>query len=271
MKVLRNFGLNFLNELGFIKRSGSRQRYSDVQNTKAPKALAKPRDSAGNRSNWSEKELRASVEAYRKMLSMHRRGEPYVKKDYYRALSKEFGRTEKSFEFRAQNISHVLALLGREWLPGLVPARNVGVNIIGRIERILAEAEGSKPSGSAVFEAQIRGARKKKATQKPKGNKRPSARISEATSYDRDPAVKAWVLEHASGTCECCGANAPFLNSDGFPFLEVHHVWLLADDGPDCVENAVAVCPNCHRALHYSKERNALKDMLYEDVARLER
>ena len=51
----------------------------------------------------------------------------------------------------------------------------------------------------------------------------------------------------------------------------VHHVWLLADDGPDCVENAVAVCPNCHRALHYSKERNALKDMLYEDVARLER
>ena len=229
------------------------------------------RDSVENNGRWSDEELRASVDAYREMLSKHRRSESYSKKEYYRALSKRFGRTEKSFEYRAQNISHVLELLGREWLPGLVPARNVGINVIRRIEQILAQEENSKPSGSAEFEARVRGASKKKATQRPKGNNKPSARTSETTTYDRDPDVKAWVLDHASGTCECCGADAPFLKNDGSPFLEVHHVWLIADGGPDCVENAVAVCPNCHRALHYSRERNILKDSLFKDIDRLKR
>jgi 5-methylcytosine-specific restriction enzyme A len=130
----------------------------------------------------------------------------------------------------------------------------------------LGEVMAGLPKGH-----QVRGARKKKAIQRPKGNKKPSAKTSETTIYNRDPVVKAWVLESASGTCECCGADAPFRNHDGVPFLEVHHVWLLADDGPDCVENAVAVCPNCHRALHYSSDRSVIKEKLYENIDRLER
>lgn len=252
-----NFGLDYLNELGFTPGF--------------TKVACKAKGHREDASNWSNAELRASIVAYLEMLSMHRRSQTYVKKDYYRNLSEKFGRTVKSYEFRAQNISHVLALLGREWLPGLVPARNVGTNVIDRIERILAEVESAKPSGSAAFEARVRKSRKKKVTKKPIGNKNPKARISEATKYDRDPAVKAWVLENASGTCERCGAKAPFLTHDGLPFLEVHHVWLLAEGGPDCIENAVAVCPNCHRALHYSIDRGAIKEGLYSKFERLER
>ncbi|MGH8437576.1 MAG: HNH endonuclease [Pseudomonas sp.] len=32
---------------------------------------------------------------------------------------------------------------------------------------------------------------------------------------------------------------------------EVHHKVRLADGGLDTVENAIAVCPNCHRQAHF--------------------
>ena len=72
------------------------------------------------------------------------------------------------------------------------------------------------------------------------------------TTYQRNPDVIAEVLERARGICERCGATAPFIRaSDGTPYLEVHHKKRLADGGEDTVENAVAVCPNCHRELHF--------------------
>jgi hypothetical protein len=44
--------------------------------------------------------------------------------------------------------------------------------------------------------------------------------------------VKAWVLKTARGKCECCQMAAPFVDTDGLPYLEVHHIWRLADGGP---------------------------------------
>lgn len=72
------------------------------------------------------------------------------------------------------------------------------------------------------------------------------------TTYQRNADVVAEVLERANGICERCGAVAPFVRaSDGMPYLEVHHKVRLADGGEDTVENATAVCPNCHRELHF--------------------
>ena len=44
----------------------------------------------------------------------------------------------------------------------------------------------------------------------------------------------------------------PFLKINGARYLEVHHLKRLADGGSDTIENAVAVCPNCHRELHFN-------------------
>lgn len=72
------------------------------------------------------------------------------------------------------------------------------------------------------------------------------------TVFDRNPDVVAEVLERASGTCEACLKLAPFIRrSDGSPYLEVHHRTPLALGGEDTVANAIALCPNCHRAAHY--------------------
>ncbi len=44
--------------------------------------------------------------------------------------------------------------------------------------------------------------------------------------------------------------NVVFEREDGSP-LEVHHVIRLADGGSDTINNSVALCPNCHRELHF--------------------
>jgi 5-methylcytosine-specific restriction protein A len=70
--------------------------------------------------------------------------------------------------------------------------------------------------------------------------------------FDRNSDVIAEVLLRANGICECCKKPAPFIRAkDGTPYLEVHHKIPLAKGGEDTIENAEALCPNCHREKHF--------------------
>lgn len=74
--------------------------------------------------------------------------------------------------------------------------------------------------------------------------------------YLRNADVVAEVLDRAAGQCERCTKAAPFMRrKDGTPYLEVHHRKQLAHGGEDTIENAIALCANCHRELHYGVER----------------
>lgn len=221
--------------------------------------------------SWSKEELRASVDAYVEMQHKERQGQSFTKKRYYENLAVKFGRTEKAFEYRMQNISYVMTLLGRHWLTGLKPAKNVGANVAAEIEAMIAQSEGRKFIPVVAFEIEAREEAKKKSRSKPQGNPCPTATLSEITQYKRNAAVKAWVLQQADGKCESCGQLAPFNGSDGLPFLEVHHVRQLADNGSDTVTNAVALCPNCHREAHYGENSRKLVSQLYNQIVRLVR
>lgn len=73
-----------------------------------------------------------------------------------------------------------------------------------------------------------------------------------SVGFRRNADVIVAVLKRANGVCERCRKNAPFIRrSDGTPFLEVHHKITLAEGGEDTVENALALCPNCHREVHH--------------------
>jgi 5-methylcytosine-specific restriction protein A len=219
--------------------------------------------------NWTEEELEASVKAY---VDMHRKeanGEPFVKKGYYEDLAKTFGRTEKAYEYRMQNISYIYSLMGRRWVSGLKPAKNVGANVAEQLEQLIAKVEGQKFEPIAGFQRKVSKLIEKPTGEKPTGSKKPGTTTSSVTQYNRDPAVTAWVLQEAGGQCESCGGGAPFLREDGTPFLEVHHVRRLADGGPDTIENAIAICPNCHREFHYGSNRDALIDGIYGKINRL--
>ena len=70
----------------------------------------------------------------------------------------------------------------------------------------------------------------------------------------RSEAVKIFVQRRADGKCEGCAAQAPFVTSDGRPYLEPHHVRRISDGGPDHPAWVIALCPTCHRRAHYARD-----------------
>lgn len=77
-----------------------------------------------------------------------------------------------------------------------------------------------------------------------------SYRITETKSIERDEYIKLYALERADGNCQLCDKPAPFLKKNGSPYLEVHHINYLANNGSDTIDNVAALCPNCHRKMH---------------------
>lgn len=70
----------------------------------------------------------------------------------------------------------------------------------------------------------------------------------------RSAAIKKYALVRSEGICEACHQVAPFYTKEGHPFLEVHHLYRLSDGGMDHPENVAAICPNCHRRVHYGSD-----------------
>lgn len=141
------------------------------------------------------------------------------------------------------------------------------------VERIAIPSELLEPTADEVeFEKRVRSLRKLPPLARPEGRPNPTKHlVSSRTTYERRPDVKAWVLGEANGRCELCLQPAAFVGDDGEPYLELHHVQRLADGGPDTVENAVAVCPGCHRRLHHGADRLVQRERIYGQVARLVR
>ena len=86
----------------------------------------------------------------------------------------------------------------------------------------------------------------------------------------RSDAVAEYARARAQGTCEICGRSAPFVTPRGEPYLEVHHVLRLADDGPDDIFHVAAICPNCHREAHHGVDPRAYQVTLRDLIAEKE-
>lgn len=71
-----------------------------------------------------------------------------------------------------------------------------------------------------------------------------------ATRYERNPYVGEHAKRRAEGLCQLCGKPAPFVDKNGSPYLETHHIQWLSRGGEDSIENTVALCPNCHKRMH---------------------
>ncbi|BBR11077.1 HNH endonuclease signature motif containing protein [Aeromonas caviae] len=109
----------------------------------------------------------------------------------------------------------------------------------------------------------------KQKIEEPTGSIQPKQSNITTSVYLRDPFVKAWVLSNAVGKCEACQLPAPFHRADGTPYLEVHHLIPLSEGGSDTISNALAVCPNCHRKLHFSLDKESLKLEIESKIPRL--
>ncbi len=90
------------------------------------------------------------------------------------------------------------------------------------------------------------------------------------TYYERSEAVRRYVLARADGVCEACRRPAPFNRKDGTPYLEPHHTRRVSDGGPDHPRWVGAICPNCHREIHYGGNGAKVNETLQSYLAKTE-
>jgi 5-methylcytosine-specific restriction protein A len=99
----------------------------------------------------------------------------------------------------------------------------------------------------------------------------PAKESAARTLYVRSKAVRDYVLMRAAGKCESCDRPAPFIRKNGTPYLEPHHTTRVSDGGPDHPRFVGAVCPACHRELHFGMGSAAKNAALQERLRDLER
>jgi 5-methylcytosine-specific restriction protein A len=229
---------------------------------------------------WSKYEYEIAVKTYLKMLGMENDGQEYSKSEIRKCVLANLliDRTVGSYEYRMQNISSVLNKMGLTYIKGYLPAENVGANGKQIIREIIEkELFQSEDCFEAVSDENILNIRANALKNKldlssiPDANSIPRIVERTTTSFERSPLIRAWVLKNAEGRCEACNAISSFKTSDEEFYLEIHHMKPLSVKGTDSVTNAVALCPNCHRRLHYSSDKTPYMEMIYSKVNRLKR
>ncbi len=112
---------------------------------------------------------------------------------------------------------------------------------------------------------------RRKALEAAQGASEKSPKEGRRSYYERSEAIRAYVLARASGVCEGCRQPAPFARPDGSPYLEPHHTRRVSDGGPDDPRWVAAVCPNCHKEVHYGAKGQELNRKFQDYVQQLEK
>ncbi len=90
--------------------------------------------------------------------------------------------------------------------------------------------------------------------------------------------IQTFISENKLLKCECCGKTT-FITTRNIPYLEYHHLIPFGggNNGPDHYLNIFAICPECHRKMHFlnldEKERlyNGLSINNYLDIKIIDR
>lgn len=121
-----------------------------------------------------------------------------------------------------------------------------------RLEQAVEEAKADLD----VLEARIRASRRPS---------KPQSGTTTTTVFNRDPNIIAYAKGRAGFRCEVPGCEVPlFLKPDGEPYVEVHHIHMLADGGEDTTKNVACLCPSHHREIHFGIRRSELEAALSE-------
>lgn len=98
----------------------------------------------------------------------------------------------------------------------------------------------------------------------------PTQTRREAWQRTRSAIIAQYALCRSRGNCEGCKQPAPFMRRNGQPYLEVHHIRALQDDGADHPLNVAAVCPNCHSRVTHGKDAKEHNMRIAQNVKEIE-
>lgn len=88
--------------------------------------------------------------------------------------------------------------------------------------------------------------------------------------YRRSRNIADYVLKRSGGNCESCEKPAPFMKTNGSPYLEPHHINRLSDGGLDHPRYIGAICPACHREIHHGLNGKLKNEALKTYIASIE-
>lgn len=192
---------------------------------------------------WTEDELAAAVAAYRRMEAQHALGAKVEKASVYRELAALHGRTPKAWEYRMQNISHVLKQADKEWLPGLRPAANVGTNVELQLAKLLA-----LPSEVGTF---VTGPTKEMLQTEVK-NAEAAGAFSPLSEIDGRKRVLATIVrrqgqqEFRSALLEAYGGRCAMTDCDVVDALEAAHICSYSGRSSNAVSNGLLLRADVH-------------------------
>lgn len=218
---------------------------------------------------WRDDELLKAMTTYEKARQLELAGVQFSPTVLHRELLETSlsGRSEGAVGRRMSNLSAVYLAEGLPVSTRYKPTLgHVGTGVTKRVLRLYREMHDHAPSPTAdpaLLYARTQHALDSQHLTPPIGAARPKAMIASTIVYERDPLVRAFVLKRAAGRCEACGGIAPFKKPGRSGFLEVHHLVQLAAGGADTVWNTIAACPNCHRRLHHSADRDEYREAIW--------
>ncbi len=98
-------------------------------------------------------------------------------------------------------------------------------------------------------------------------NTRPNQESRTINSYPRNNILRTYIKERSNYSCEMPTCDyIGFEKENGQRYIEVHHVQPLSEGGEDSIENAAALCPTCHRKLHYAENKEEMKIELLDFI-----
>ncbi|HHA2764476.1 TPA: HNH endonuclease [Stenotrophomonas maltophilia] len=187
--------------------------------------------------------MAAAVEAYRQMEARLANGSALEKTRVYRELAARHGRTSKAWEYRMQNISHVLNQAGMSYLPGLVPASKVGAKVEPKLARLLG-LSGETPTAVSgpTRELLDREARSAEASRK-------FAQTSEVD--DRQRVLAAIVQRRGQATfrkalLDAYGGRCTMTGCDVADALEAAHIRPYSGRSSSVVSNGLLLRADIH-------------------------
>ena len=91
----------------------------------------------------------------------------------------------------------------------------------------------------------------------------------EIKQVERDRDIREVCLMRAGYQCEINSEHTSFTTVNGRQYVESHHIIPLKYQDQfnfnlDTVDNLIALCPNCHKAIHYGSRRT--KEMLLKQI-----
>ena len=235
-------------------------------------------DTKKEQKGWTNDELEASVDAYLSIQARYPNDEKFNKSAEHKLLQSGAlaNRNSKSIDYRLQNLSALFDELGLKTIVHYKPKVNIGSGVAARLTKILESKGLLTPSydvpsaGGDIQNRYVKHAKAQDFVSEPDDGEAPQQGVTITRYFVRNSKIKGWILDNANGICEACDQPGPF-EMDGKPYLEVHHVKHLAQHGKDRKDNAIALCPNCHRRCHHSSDREEFTDSLYKKVKRLKR